>query len=512
MAHIAKYQAAALGGMLAHYARTPELERGYRRDNIDPARTRLNYNLAPAHPCGQVGFIHDRIASLGLRRRVRKDAIRMCDCVLTAPPEVQDVELRKFFEAESAALGKAFGADNCISAWVHMDEPGARPHMHWAWVPVTPDGRLSAKDVVSRAALRALHPALQKAADAALGHHVQVQLDDGRRAAAYVGLAEYKRATEEASRAAERAAGADKAAQAAERAQKAAEDRKRASEAAAEASERARAQASDAAKSAKEDMQRQRDFAKRLGNQGKGIDWQYPDGHVEHESSVGEVRAERDAAKAEADAAMQKRDGLLAFAAEIRGERYEIDGRTYKGISAMADELKGLRADCAAAKNELSAAQDKAAAARRAAAEAETAKAQAEASLSKIQDSVRQSQEDARAWRDKADLQQRRMGVRPMHLASALREMCRQMADVCLDLWTYARDAARRAWDRWAGEGLGKCADAFGVSYMDALDVAYGELEDRAYAHGMGRAVVDDLTRGPGELEQDQEREDDWER
>lgn len=502
MAHVAKYAASALGRMCAHYERAAE-KHGYARSNIDNAMSDANYNLVPREG-GQVAFIDARIAGLALKRRPRENAVRMCDCVVTAPPEVQDDELRRFFEAESAALGKAFGADNCISAWVHMDEPGARPHMHWAWVPVTPDGRLSAKDVVSRAALRELHPALQKAADAALGHHVQVQLDDGRRAAAYVGLAEYKRATEEtraeterAVRAAERAAGADKAAQTAERAQKAAEDRKRASEAAAEASEKARKQAVSDAEAAKKSLETQRRRAKQLGPEGKGIDWHYQDGHIEHESSVGEVRVARDAEErlrsaaekqretAEADAMSAKLD---AASARSEAEAWQAMVRDVQGISYKDEDghermgIKGMEQAYVAAQERLKAAQA-----------AETAAVQ----------QAQKAREDARAWRDKADLQQRRMGVRPMHLASALREMCRQMADVCLDLWRYARDAARRAWDRWTGEGLGKCADAFGVSYMDALDVAYVELEDCAYAHGMGRAAVDDLTRGPGELEQD---------
>lgn len=39
MAHLAKYNASALGNMTAHYNRTPQLERGYERSNIDVDRT-----------------------------------------------------------------------------------------------------------------------------------------------------------------------------------------------------------------------------------------------------------------------------------------------------------------------------------------------------------------------------------------------------------------------------------------------------------------------------------------
>ena len=121
MAHVAKYAASALGRMCAHYERAAE-KHGYARSNIDNAMSDANYNLVPREG-GQVAFIDARIAGLALKRRPRENAVRMCDCVVTAPLEVQDDELRRFFEAESAALGKAFGADNCISAWVHMDEP-----------------------------------------------------------------------------------------------------------------------------------------------------------------------------------------------------------------------------------------------------------------------------------------------------------------------------------------------------------------------------------------------------
>lgn len=319
-------------------------------------------------------------------------------------------------------------------------------------------------------------------------------------AAKYVGLAEFKAATAGTRKAAEKASEAQKA-------QKAAEDRKRASEAAAEASERATAQAASDAEAAKKDLETQRRRAKQLGPEGKGIDWQYQDGHVEHESSVGEVRAARDAAERELAAAQKRRDAAEADAvtaenaaamARADAEAWQAMVRDVQGISYKDEDghermgIKGMEQAYVAAQERLKAAQA-----------AEAAAVQ----------QAQKAREDARAWRDKADLQQRRMGVRPMHLASALREMCRQMADVCLDLWRYARDAARRAWDRWTGEGLGKCADAFGVSYMDALDVAYAELEDRAYAHGMGRAAVDDLSRGPGAPEQEQERGyDDWER
>lgn len=159
MAHVAKYQSGALGNMCAHYARTPEIEHGYMRVNIDPERMHLNYNLAPSRPGGDVAFINDRIASLELKRAPRKDAVKMCDCVLTKPKELDDSKTRKFFEEGYRFLCARYGTENVISAWVHMDE--TTPHMHFAWVPVTHDGRLSAKDVVNKRDLKTLHQEMQ---------------------------------------------------------------------------------------------------------------------------------------------------------------------------------------------------------------------------------------------------------------------------------------------------------------------------------------------------------------
>lgn len=394
MAHLAHYKRSGAAPMLAHYERRAELERGYSRENIDASRTAENYVIGAGSPQALAAALRSRVdeaiaaheADSG--KAIRKDANVISDWVVTLPKDCPRGDARKFFETAVDVCRARYGAENVLGGFVHMDE--ATPHVHIPVVPVK-DGRIRAAKVFTRSDLQRFHKDLGRAEDAALGRHVSVELDpaqQGEKQLSRLGQAEYVAAREEAARAAERAAGADKAAQAAERAQKAAEraqkaaeDRKRASEAAAEASERARAQASDAATAAKEDMRRQRDFAKRLGTQGKGIDWRYPDGRIEHESSVGEVRAERDAAKAEAAAAMKKKDDLLAFADEIRGERYEIDGRTYKGISAMADELKGLRAERDAAENELVAAQDKAAAARRAAADARAELAEVDGEL-----------------------------------------------------------------------------------------------------------------------------------
>lgn len=175
MAHVEKFQAAALGRVCDHFERRAELDHGYRRENIDNERSWLNYNLAPQRPVSQVEFINERIDSLNLKRRPRKDAVRMCDCVITMPRSFDPSRQREFFDAAYAFLAQRYGAENVVSAWVHRDE--TQPHMHFAWVPVTQDGRLSAKSVVNRLDLKTLHPDMQVAMETALGCKVEIILD-----------------------------------------------------------------------------------------------------------------------------------------------------------------------------------------------------------------------------------------------------------------------------------------------------------------------------------------------
>lgn len=179
--HVEKYQACAQGRMLGHYERSFELEYGYRRENIDPERTHLNYNLGPERVgVGQSAFVKARIESLNLPRRPRKDAVRFCDAVLTLPVTFPEARSREFFEESYRFLAERFGAENVVSAYVHLDE--ARPHMHFCWVPVTEDGRLSAKDVLSRRQLKTLHGDLKAFLEPRLGVPCDVLLDESQKA------------------------------------------------------------------------------------------------------------------------------------------------------------------------------------------------------------------------------------------------------------------------------------------------------------------------------------------
>ena len=193
MAHIEKYQASALGNMLGHYERRAELEHGYERDNIDPSRTPENYNLCERD--NPLGFVDERIAALDLKRAPRKDAVRMIDTVVTLPAAYHG-DTREFMAAVKETLDGIFGAENCVGAYVHMDE--TTPHMHYASVPVTSDGRLSAKSLLNRTFMKRFHDRLEAGVCERLGiERAGLTLTDEereQRATKYVDLQEFKAA------------------------------------------------------------------------------------------------------------------------------------------------------------------------------------------------------------------------------------------------------------------------------------------------------------------------------
>lgn len=196
MAHIEKYQGSAIGKLCGHYNRWADFPgHGVERDNIDPSRTPENYNLGPERDITDVGFIQRRIGELDLRRAPRKDAVRMIDTVVTLPGSYRG-DTREFFEAVKDTLDGIFGAENCVSAWVHMDE--RTPHMHYASVPVTVDGRLSAKSLLTRTFMRKFHDRLEAGVCERLGiERAGLTLTDEQReqrAGKYVDLPEYKAA------------------------------------------------------------------------------------------------------------------------------------------------------------------------------------------------------------------------------------------------------------------------------------------------------------------------------
>jgi len=103
-----------------------------------------------------------RIAEV-VTRKVRADQVRAVEVIMTGSPEGfirgQDGRAADYSKSKWAGdnlrfLQEKYGKENVVSFTLHQDEK--TPHVHAVIVPITPDGRLSAKDVFNREGLRQL--------------------------------------------------------------------------------------------------------------------------------------------------------------------------------------------------------------------------------------------------------------------------------------------------------------------------------------------------------------------
>ena len=140
-----KYKGPEIGQIEAHNERTKEKYAS--NPDIDPARKHLNYNLLTPPPKYRAEA-ERQIREAGCR--TRKDSVRLVETMSTASPEFfqnkSPQEIREYFERALEFMKSKQNPDTIISAVVHMDEK--TPHMHLCFVPLTEDGRLSAKDIV----------------------------------------------------------------------------------------------------------------------------------------------------------------------------------------------------------------------------------------------------------------------------------------------------------------------------------------------------------------------------
>ena len=141
----AKYKGPEIRQIEAHNER--KKEKYASNPDIDTSRSHLNFHLV--QPERKYRAEAERqIAQAGCR--IRKDSVRLVEMLVTASPEFfkgkKQAEVRTFFEEAVRFNERRQPKDTIISTVVHMDEK--TPHMHLSFVPLTKDGRLSAKDIV----------------------------------------------------------------------------------------------------------------------------------------------------------------------------------------------------------------------------------------------------------------------------------------------------------------------------------------------------------------------------
>lgn len=178
---VQKMTAAAVKGIEIHDRR--EKDKSLTNPDIDFSKSDLNYDLHDNQIEDFKWAVESRIADLDLKRGVRKDAVVMAQVLVTAdraffdrlqeetknaavnaahecyasgmPFSQSHIEredrTEAFFRDAYEFLAERYGRENVISATVHLDE--STPHMHFNFVPITKDGRLCAKEVLSKATL-----------------------------------------------------------------------------------------------------------------------------------------------------------------------------------------------------------------------------------------------------------------------------------------------------------------------------------------------------------------------
>ena len=141
----AKYKGPEIGRIEAHDERTKDKYAS--NPDVDTSRSRLNFHLVKPLRSYRAEA-EKQIAEAGCR--ARKDSVRVVETLITASPEFfqgkKPREVKEFFEYALDFIQKKQAPETIISAVVHMDEK--TPHMHLCFVPLTADGRLSAKDII----------------------------------------------------------------------------------------------------------------------------------------------------------------------------------------------------------------------------------------------------------------------------------------------------------------------------------------------------------------------------
>ena len=141
----AKYKGPEIGHIEAHNERTKEKYAS--NPDVDTSRSRLNFHLATPQRKYRAEA-EKQIAEAGCR--TRSDSVRVVEALITASPEFfkgkKPAKVKAYFTYALEFIEKHQNPNTIISAVVHMDEK--TPHMHLCFVPLTEDGRLSAKEII----------------------------------------------------------------------------------------------------------------------------------------------------------------------------------------------------------------------------------------------------------------------------------------------------------------------------------------------------------------------------
>ena len=152
--HMMKIKSGAVGGIQSHNNREHEPKTN---PDVDMSRSEDNYDLIPCDNYKR--SIKEKLSNLvESSRAVRKDAVVVCNFIVTSDNETMNAlgadRQRQFFQDSVKWFSDRYGADRVLNATVHMDE--TTPHLHIGVMPITQDGRLSAKAIFTKTEMKAI--------------------------------------------------------------------------------------------------------------------------------------------------------------------------------------------------------------------------------------------------------------------------------------------------------------------------------------------------------------------
>lgn len=145
-------RATSKANSIGHQRHNQRENKNYSNKDIDLSKSYLNYDLINSEYINYLENIEKKInENKKSKRKVGKNQVQHMYGVITSDLDFFDSmdkdQIKLFFKNSLNFIENRFGKENILYATVHMDE--TTPHMHFGFVPITPDGRLCARDILN---------------------------------------------------------------------------------------------------------------------------------------------------------------------------------------------------------------------------------------------------------------------------------------------------------------------------------------------------------------------------
>ena len=155
--HVAHYKQGQIGAIGGHNWQHREDYDTHSNPDIDPERSKDNIKLL-IPSSGSLYLAAKARIQAACTGRITSASNWISETITYPPENIDRSQLRQYFQDVLSWHQQTFGKENVLAAVVHLDE--TTPHLHLDLVPLTSDGRLSAKSIFTRLALVQQHTSL----------------------------------------------------------------------------------------------------------------------------------------------------------------------------------------------------------------------------------------------------------------------------------------------------------------------------------------------------------------